>query len=719
MKTINLILGIHNHQPVGNFDSVFQQAFERAYQPFVELLERYPRVKLALHYSGILLEWLVQHQPQFIRRLKRLVDAGQVEMMGGAYYEAILSIIPDRDKSGQLDMLSKAIRKQFGHRPAGMWLAERVWEQHLAKYIADAGLRYTVVDDTHFKYAGFSEDELLGYYVTEEERKTIAIFPISKRLRYTIPFQPVSNTIDYLREIASEDGQLIAVYADDGEKFGVWPNTYDHVYTNGWLEEFFRALTDNADWIRVLHFSEALSTIAPLGRTYLPNASYAEMLHWALPAHHFPLYEEFETLLHQQGIRDKYESFFKGGFWRNFLAKYPESNMMHKKMLHVSERLQAFAAKKNGRLQASALARARSHLYAAQCNDPYWHGIFGGLYLPVLRYPIYHHLIRAEQELDRMERRTGVRTQVYDFDCDGQDEVIVESPTLNCYVKPSSGGALIECDYKPLGLNILDIVSRRQEGYHTKLRQARALTPSDQSVASIHDIVKTKEPGLEHYLDYDWYQHASLLDHFFAPATTLEQVWRSRYQELGDFVNRPYKANIRKEGTKTQVELRRDGTILTEKRRHRISIRKAITIDHRNARLLIDYSLRNDEAEPVAVWFGVEFNVGLQAGNAPDRYYYVDNGTLEDRCLRSMGAVQDVAALGLKDEWLGVDVRIEVDKPTMFWRFPIEVVSLSEEGFERIFQSSVVIPNWQFILEKQWTVRLNHSIKALPHHGRR
>lgn len=221
MKTINLVLGIHNHQPIGNFDFVFQHAHEHAYQPFLDLLEKYPRVKLTQHYSGILLEWLLRHRPGFIRQLKRLVASGQVEIMGGAYYEAILSIIPDDDKARQLQKLSKTIKKHFGAVPTGMWLAERVWEQHLAKCIAEAGLQYTVVDDTHFKYAGFSEEELLGYYVTEEQGNKIAMFPISKRLRYTIPFQPVHRTIDYLREIATEEGNQLAVFADDGEKFGV------------------------------------------------------------------------------------------------------------------------------------------------------------------------------------------------------------------------------------------------------------------------------------------------------------------------------------------------------------------------------------------------------------------------------------------------------------------------------------------------------------------
>ncbi len=94
MKTINIAFGIHNHQPVGNFDFVFEHAYEKSYLPFLELLEKHPHIRLAQHYTGILFEWIKMHKPEFIHRLKKLVDSGQIEMMTGGFYEPIMSIIP-------------------------------------------------------------------------------------------------------------------------------------------------------------------------------------------------------------------------------------------------------------------------------------------------------------------------------------------------------------------------------------------------------------------------------------------------------------------------------------------------------------------------------------------------------------------------------------------------------------------------------------------------
>lgn len=716
MKRINLILGIHNHQPIGNFDSVFVHAHDHAYKPFLDLLEENPAIRLAQHYSGILLDWFRANRPALLAQIRRLVKKGQVEMMGGAYYEAILSVIPDADKMSQLTKLSAAIEKLFGVKPSGMWLAERVWEQHLARCIPDAGLKYIVVDDTHFKYAGFSDDELFGHYVTEEEGRTVNIFPISKVLRYTIPFQPVQRTIDYLRSIATEEGNRIVVFADDGEKFGVWPKTFDHVHTRGWLAEFFKALSDNADWISIIHFREARETIAPLGRTYLPNASYAEMMHWALPAHHFTLYEEFESFLKEQGKLETYGSFFKGGFWRNFLAKYSESNNMHKKMMRVSERARRVGGLKGKK--ARVPAKTFEKIWASQCNDSYWHGVFGGLYLPVLRYPIYKNLISAEVDLDALEKKKRISVESTDFDCDGRKEILVETPALNCYFKPDVGGLIFELDFKSISLNLLDIVSRREEGYHKKLANASHTSSSGGHVASIHDMVVSKEQGLEKHLNYDWYRRGSLIDHFFGAETTLERLWQCRYPEEGDFVNQPYRVSLRKKGSSLIVELDRHGALWRGEIRHGIHLKKVVTFDAPKNMLNIEYTLANDGSKPVDIWFGSEFNVGLQAGDSPDRYYYSPGKTIEDRKLRSMGEIGDISVLGMRDEWLGVDVRIETELPAAFWRFPLETVSLSESGFERIFQGSVVIPHWRIKLEKEWNCTIIHRFERLKKEGK-
>ena len=136
---ISLALAIHNHQPVGNFGWVFAEVFEQAYAPLVEALERHPTVRVALHYTGPLLEWFRAERPEFVERLRGLVARGQVEIVGGGYYEPVLASLPERDRIGQLRRMADELESLFGTRPRGAWLAERVWEPNVPTSLVAAG----------------------------------------------------------------------------------------------------------------------------------------------------------------------------------------------------------------------------------------------------------------------------------------------------------------------------------------------------------------------------------------------------------------------------------------------------------------------------------------------------------------------------------------------------------------------------------------------------
>jgi alpha-amylase len=199
---ISLALILHNHQPVGNFGWVIEEVFHKAYEPMVGALERHPGVRMALHYSGPLLEWLDANQPQFLERLGALVARGQVEIVGGGHFEPILVSLPGRDRLGQLGRMRTDLERRFGTAPRGAWLAERVWEPSLPTALVDAGYAYTVLDDNHLRGASVPEDEMWGTYTTDDQGRLLTIFGTEKGLRYRIPWHPVPELISYLRDAA-------------------------------------------------------------------------------------------------------------------------------------------------------------------------------------------------------------------------------------------------------------------------------------------------------------------------------------------------------------------------------------------------------------------------------------------------------------------------------------------------------------------------------------
>ena len=160
-----------------------------------------------------------------------------------------------------------------------MWLAERVWEPHLPRALREAGVEFVMVDDQHFALAGLDPETLGGYYLTDEQGVSLAVFPISYRLRYLVPFAPPGETLAYLQ---SQAGAGSLTLMDDGEKFGVWPGTDALCYGEGWLRRFFEAL-GGASWLSVSTFSRYLDAHAATARVYLPTASYTEMGEWSLP----------------------------------------------------------------------------------------------------------------------------------------------------------------------------------------------------------------------------------------------------------------------------------------------------------------------------------------------------------------------------------------------------------------------------------------------------
>ena len=685
-QPIRFCLVLHNHQPIGNFDGVFEQAYQDSYLPFLDLFEPYSELRISLHTSGPLMEWLDDHHPDYLDRVASLVAAGRIEILGGPFYESILTMIPGRDRVGQIVKYTEWLQNRLGCAVQGMWVPERVWEQSLTADIATAGVQYTVLDDFHFKNAGLNENELSSYFITEDDGCLLKVFPGSERLRYLIPFSAPHETIDHLRWLAEQQPGAIAVFGDDGEKFGTWPETKQHVYDNGWLRQFFDGLTENRDWINTTTLAEAVASTPAAGKIYIPDGSYREMTEWSLPANQ---QVEYDNITHEMQSDPRWQRlvrFVRGGFWRNFKVKYPEANEMYSRMMMVSRRLEAVEAEG---LAGEAVEWARRELYRGQCNCAYWHGAFGGIYLPHLRNAVYNHLIAADNLLDEATGKLApwVEATFEDYNFDGRQEVRLANDSVVALLAPLSGGHLYELDVRAICHNLLATITRRPESYHRKV--LAGANPDGEQVASIHDRVVFKQEGLDQCLQYDEHPRKSLVDHFYDDAATLAQVVSGEAAERGDFTFAGFETKLRRNADRVQVLMSRQGNAHSTP----ITMTKGVTLNSGHSELEVAYLLEGLPAGRT-LHFGVEFNLaGLPAG-ADDRFFYRENWNNRLGQLGTQLDLADVEDLGLVDEWLGIDVHWSADRPTHLWAFPIETVSQSEGGFELVHQSVVVHPHW-------------------------
>ena len=695
LSRVSFALVIHSHQPEGNFDHVIEEAYQKSYLPFVQVLARHPSIRLSLHYSGILLGWMEMRHPEFFQLLRELIHRGQVEMVGGGYHEPILPVIPDSDKKTQLVKLADYLQRHLGVRPRGAWIAERVWEQSLARPLAEAGVEYVVLDDTHFLATGLEPWQLGRHFITEEAGASVQLVPSLKSLRYAIPFLAPEETLRILRQGTDHDGSLYAV-GDDCEKFGVWPGTYEHCYTKGWLEYFFVVLEDARQWLATVTVSDFLAAHPPIGLLYLPAASYAEMMEWALPA---PASAEFKARLQeveQVPTYGRFRRFMQGGMWRNFLSKYPEANQIHKLMLRVSRRVgEVKAAPVLGTEGQRWLEEAEGHLLAGQCNDAYWHGVFGGLYAPHLRTALLRHLIEAGSLLDRLEGRSTrarVRVTHEDYDADGREEILLEHPLFGMVIRPADGGTVSSLQFKPAKAELINSMMRRPEPYHDLVR--RHVTSREgpkEGPASIHDLALSKEQNLDALLRYDRYPRSAFRTYLFPSVKQWEDFKFLRLDEHRDLAS----------GSWLPVESTSTGVLgLTHETVARsgdceMGLLAVKTIKTRAIaggwHLDCTTTITTERTCPLPLALGVELVFNLLAADAPDRYISA-NGT---RYPLSFQGELGNAGLILVDEWQRVRISLTAEPQPRWWIVPIETISQSESGFERIYQGSAILANWK------------------------
>lgn len=687
---VNFIFCVHNHQPVGNFDHVFEKAFVDAYLPFLDVVEQFPWFRFSAHFSGPLLEWLQEHKLEFLLRLKRLVDEDRLELIGGGFYEPILSMLPEEDTRGQIALMSDFLDKNFGQLPNGAWMAERVWEPGLARVLADAGVKYTILDDFHFKAVGLRDQDLLGYFITEDQGRLLRMFPIRESLRYAIPFREPEETVNLLLSNVSRDFPRTIVYADDGEKFGVWPKTKEHVYQNGWLLRFLKAIEKRLDVIRMSTFTEVIESVESVGKIYLPTCSYREMGEWTLFARGQEDYEVLAEQMRRSGQFERLNSFLIGGTWRNFKVKYPEANLMYGRMLTVSKRVNKLSK------QSPAYKKASRELYRAQCNCAYWHGVFGGIYLPHLRDAIYRHLIAAERVLEGRSGNFGM--EALDLDLDGSNEVRLSNKHLNVIVSPRSGGQIVELDLYDHLLNIQASFSRKYEHYHTKL--GRNHHQGEEGVRTIHEIVQSKVQNPEAYRKYDTHLRFSLVDHFYPANVSLQDV-DAGGQEQGDFAWAKYDLRMRKEKNRIALLLKHRGVV----RNLPVYLEKELWLQKDERAVEVNYAISNESQESIDATFGVEYNFALLTPFFPESFIHTGNNVPASAVTARAEYV--CQHLGVTDRTRNVAAHVVASKEARFLVLPVHTISMSEGGFELIWQSVCVMPTWRLSLKPGETFRVS------------
>ena len=660
---IPFLFGIHCHQPAENFYNVVDWAIKESYAPFIEVALKNKKFKFSAHYSGWLLEYIRNHNEKLFNNLKTLSDEGRIEFFTGGFYEPILSAIPSDDRRGQVEMLKKYIKNYFGQDTESLWLTERVWDPAIIPDMHEIGIKNIIVDDYHLLSAGFPKESLTGYFTTEQDGCPMNLFPIDMGLRYLTPFKPEQEVVDYILEAKERNVKLITCF-DDGEKFGLWPNTNEWVYKKGWLKNFIKAINSEKE-IEIMHYRDALKTVKPSGHIYLPITSYAEMGEWSLFADKAERFEEMRTFLENTEFKNDIDQFVKGSVWKNFFVKYPESNRLHKRTVDLSIRGKKY--KDNEEF--------KDLLYRSQCNDSLWHGVFGGLYLPNLRTNAWTPLIKAEAMFEKLEKiNLPVVEAPRDIDRNGYDEVYVRGKNTNLLFESRDFGQLTAIELKDKSFNLQNVISRKKEAYHDKL--LKNIVPLEErkttETASIHEMEYSITPEEADKIIHDWYNKNCFVDHFIDDFN-LDTFEKCQFREFSDFANQ---AADSVEVNNNTITFKRAGGIYKENSMNKTTMEKVYTINGDT----IDFNIKAKSAQNAECYYATEFNFHFAdlSQVTINKETYSDRGTL--KCDK----------IEIFDKYTNKTIAITFKKKIELVFFTLYTVSQSEMGIDLTAQGVTI-----------------------------
>jgi 4-alpha-glucanotransferase len=427
------------------------------------------------------------------------------------------------------------------------------------------------------------------------------------------------------------------------------------------------------------------------------------MTEWVLPPDETPVF--VELLENARAHDDVAARFLRGGFWRNFAAKYREINELHKQMLRVSAKVDAMP-------EGPAKQAACDHLYQGQSNDCYWHGLFGGIYIVHMRMATLAHLIAAEDIVDSFAAANGGKpygARLFDTDLDAIDEALLSSPGQTIAVDLNEGAGISSWDLRASRVALASVLRRRPEAYHARLIEheqedsaagrADARAAASGGPKTIHDIVSVKEPGLSKILHYDDHERRSGIVHLLPAGggTTAAQFVSAGYRELGDFVESAYETDSLEAN---RLVARRVGTFQSPTGDRPLIVEKAYRFDgdRSKPKLELAVTVENPGEWPLEFELATEWNLDLLGGgHNPAAYYEVG----ADRTAHDVGGeLLDTRGIAFGNDYEGVRIEARAEPDARLTWFPVETVSNSEAGFERSYQGSCMLFRWPVSLAR-------------------
>ncbi|MBI3590272.1 MAG: DUF1926 domain-containing protein [Candidatus Melainabacteria bacterium] len=651
-QKLNLLLGFHSHLPHAHSNNNENESIKSQVNfqiGLIDLLNDFQTIRTSFHISGNLISYLDRNHTNFSSSIRNLLDRNQLELFSGGIYEPIFSFTPKDDRQTQLLLMNRLLNHIYGYTPFGAWITELSWEPSLALDLAKSRIQYTCLPKEYFTHSGLQENEISGYYLTEEEGRKIAVFPISHDLDSLMEQYSAEETINNLlknnEKTTTENSSIVLFHKNEGSDINKLT----------WLRDFFEILYKKNDLVETRLFNDYFLSNKPKGRIYLPA---------------------IQDLQSQSNSRH----------WKHLLLKYHEVNLLHKKMLRVSKKINsAKEGKSRFKVIKEMISQAQDLLLKGQTNNAYWDNVSGGIYTPQERHNTYANLIKAENLIDAASRHGTKWIQVYeiDYDCDGHDEIIVETETQNVYISPGLGGTILEHDFRPKNINLTNTISRKKELYHNSENQKSELLQNGNLI-------------------YDNYSKLNSIDHFLEKGFDLKRCKSNQLHHLTKEIIHPYQVEKIKAKEETCKITLTSNIDLKLEANPQIELKKQISLRSGDSSLTFDYTLINKSANKIDFIFAVEFNINITPLDIHDCYFYLEgnkNHKTQSPALTSDEEIKGINEISIYNRTQGMDLTFLWSKQCDLFRYPIQTISYNHKNLKNIYQGTTLFPSWHIVLE--------------------
>ena len=439
--------------------------------------------------------------------------------------------------------------------------------------------------------------------------------------------------------------------------------------------------------------AEIVSERAPSGRVVLPNASYEEMMEWAMPARTGVRLKSLKKDLEQRGILAGVQPYLHGGIFENFLVKYPDVARLYGRMLLVSRLV------KDGDTVSGGCGEALEGLIRAQGNDVYWHGLFGGIYLSNLRHEAYANLLHAEDALVRKGRIPLPSVHVEDFDNDGYEELFILQEGYSLWIAPGLGGSVTEIDDRKHFFHLTNTMTRQFETYHARVSEQEDHNHPATVIPSIHDLPSNLTDLAD--IRYDPRPRRGFMDGIVPADISGDDL------DQGQRITRDMSGSIFRIVSRTEDIVRletnlrlgeQDGVL--EKDYHLSP--GAFSVEYR---ISGDVNPKYQENGGDLLWM-TEIPLTLLAGEEHGRTLFIPDQPDSHLSWMEPGDIKDVLVFQGHDDWSKTAFSVSSSLPVRLVFRPIHSVSLSEKGVEKVYQGTLfflLLPFGDFI-RNGWTV---------------